>query len=117
MCMKPKATESKPLFLLRLKVEARYLDIEQHIVRANETVRAFHVALRRFQNAEAVVLMHVARPKNGLLADHSFAFNLLIFAYRVVNQPAAREQLRAFLADIFNSHEIHKHIAVQWRLR
>src|SRR6266508_1584205 len=71
----------------------------------------------RFQYAEALILMHIARVERWLLAHHSVAGNLAIFADRVVNIPVPREQLNRVLAHVFDPDEVGEDIATQDRLR
>src|SRR5258705_4842745 len=103
----------------RAKYEARDRSLERRAVLPQKAVVAFHPALSRLQDAEALVFVDRVRRNRRLLADHALTNNLGIDSIpdRVVNQPAPRQQLGGHFLDVLDSHEIGEHIMALGRLR
>src|SRR5213075_1253019 len=78
---------------------------------------AFHPAFSRLENAEALILMNCARHDRRLLANDTFADDFCIdaLANRIVDQPAAGQQLCRQLTDVLDADEVRKHVvALRW---
>src|SRR5690348_15796009 len=99
--------------------EPRDGSFERCPVLTEEAIMAFHPAFARFQDAEALILVHPARHDRRLFANDAFPddFGVDALADGVVNQPAAREQLCGELADVFDAHEVREHVMTLRRLR
>src|SRR5450759_524535 len=105
--------------LARAECEARDRRLEGRSVLPEKAVVPLHPALSRLQNAEALVLVNGRRHDRRLLADNAFAdhFGVQSLPDRVVNKPAAGEELGRHSADVFDAHEIGEHVMALRRLR
>src|SRR6266542_1518166 len=101
----------------RAQYEARDYGVEGHAVLAKKTVMPFHEPLAGLENAEALILVHSSGHDHRLIADDSIADYFGIFADRIVNQPAARKQLRGNFADVLDTDEVGEHVVGLRRLR
>ena len=93
-----------------IELEPRNLRVERRVVVSNEVIVAFHVAARRLQNDEALVLVDLAGRNDRLLADHAFALHLAVLTDGIVNPPPSAEQLRRQLPDVFDADVVREHV-------
>src|ERR1700680_2689163 len=101
----------------RAQCEARDRSLESCSVLTKKAVMPLHPSFSRLQNAEALVLVNRAWSDRRLLADHSFADDLGIHSLPngIVNQPAAREELRGHRANVFDADKVGEHVmALRW---
>src|SRR5688572_31138712 len=96
--------------------ESGYLGLESRRVRADKIVVSFHEAFTRLEYAEALVFVNLTGRNYRLFSDYSFALHFGVLAYRVVYQPAPRNQLGRLLSDILDPHEIREHVVSCGRL-
>ena len=73
--------------------EPWYLCAKGRSIGTGEQIVPFHESARRLEDAEARVFVHSARLDQRLFPNDPFALDLEVFAYRIVNQPPASEQV------------------------
>src|SRR5687768_242710 len=103
--------------LARAENEARYLRSKIVAIGREEIVVALHESLTRLENAEALILVDVARSENGLLTDDALAFHLDVLARGIMYQPSPRHKLHHPRTDILYPNEVRKHVMLLRRLR
>src|SRR2546423_1851139 len=77
----------------------------------------FHPTFTGLENAEALIFMDCGGHDRWLLAHDSLAndFRIDTITYGIMNQPAARKQLRGELADILDAHEVREDVmTLRW---
>ena len=77
--------------------------LKLHAVLGRHLVAALHGADRRRQLAAAGVFEALAGSQQGLVADHAEAAHLLHLAFRIGDEPVARDQLRADIAGVLDA--------------
>src|SRR5215207_9800787 len=87
-----------------LEHEARDVGGEARLVGPHEEVLALHVAARRLEDAEALVLVHSARSDEGLLAHYALSLDLGVLARGVVDEPPPRQELCRLGAHVLDAH-------------
>src|SRR2546423_971767 len=77
----------------------------------------FHPTFTGLENAEALIFMDCGGHDRWVLANDSLAndFRIDTITYGIMNQPAARKQLRGELADILDAHEVREDVmTLRW---
>lgn len=87
-------------------METRDFDFELFTRRSLHQIRAFHESFHSFENAEAVVLMRLARHDGWLFSDDALTFYLLHAFFRVVNKPMTAEELDGFVRLVLDGDKI-----------
>src|SRR5947209_20435320 len=92
--------------------EARDRCLERRTVLTKQTIMAFHPALTRLEDAETLVLVDRAGQDGGLLANDAFTDDFCVhtFAERIVDQPAAGQELRRQFANVFDADEVSEDV-------
>src|SRR5215216_2893456 len=83
--------------------ESRNLGPECCRIGSLEVVMPFHEPFTGLENRETLVLVHAAGGNSRLFPYDSLAFDFSVVSCRIVNQPAARNQLRRLRAHVFDS--------------
>jgi len=100
----------------RAQEKSRNLRPESCRVGPYKIVVTFHESFAGFEDAEALVFMHLAGRDQRLLSYDALPFDFRVLTNRVMDQPASREELRRVSTDILDSYEIRKHIMTGRRL-
>src|SRR5258706_274044 len=97
--------------------ERRNLDVELSPVRPRHLISSMHGTRGRLKRAPRGVFEGVARRKNRLLPDNSWAFDFVDVVQRVGNDPVPADELNRLRALVGDANRVLEYPSALKRLR